>query len=388
VERLAFSVIWEMDPDANEISTRFLKSVIKSKAAMTYQEAQTRADDPHLNDPITQATRHMLRLARKLRERRLEQGALTLASPEVKFNIDTESQDPMDIGLYQIRESNQMVEEMMLLANVAVARKIFEHFPSWALLRRHQVPTPEMFAPLLKSAAVVGVQLDVSSSSTLAASLDAAVLPDPYFNKMIRILTTRCMTQAQYFCSGEFTQAEFHHYGLAAPIYTHFTSPIRRFADVVVHRLLAAVIGVARLPPNLTEKHLLREVSDQINYRHRNAQMASRASAELYTLIFFHKRTATADARVIKVKENALVVFVPKYGIEGVVWLAKKEEKGAFVLNTEKQQVLAADGSKSYTIFDKVWVKISVEELPPQGRKLVLLLVDEVIKEQTEDSDV
>jgi exosome complex exonuclease DIS3/RRP44 len=78
----------------------------------------------------------------------------------------------------------------------------------------------------------VGVKLDFSSSAALARSLDEAQVPnDPYFNTLVRILTTRAMQQAVYFCSGTVTESEFLHYGLAAPIYTHFTSPIRRYKN-------------------------------------------------------------------------------------------------------------------------------------------------------------
>ena len=84
------------------------------------------------------------------------------------------------------------------------------------------------------------------------------------------------LAQAQYICTGEYGVSELVHYGLAAEIYTHFTSPIRRYADVVVHRFLAASIGISSLPHNLTDKLAVKEVSDQINYRHRNAQVRCR----------------------------------------------------------------------------------------------------------------
>ncbi|KAG2243798.1 hypothetical protein Bca52824_094363 [Brassica carinata] len=225
VERLVFSVIWEMSPVVEIISTRITMSIIKSSAALSYVEAQARMDD-----------------------RRIDRGALTLASAEVKFQIDTETHDPLDIGMYQIREANQMVEEFMLAANVSVSEQILKQFPSCSLFRRHPTPTREMLEPLLRTAAAIGLSLDVSSSKALTDSLDRAVGEDPYFNKLIRILATRCMTKAVYFCSGDLSPPEYLHYGLAAPLYTHFTSPTRRYADVFVHRLLATSLGIYKLP--------------------------------------------------------------------------------------------------------------------------------------------
>merc|ERR1712004_881761 len=116
----------------------------------------------------------------------------------------------------------------------------------------------------------------------LGESLNNAVIPeDPDFNNLVRMMATRCMNQAVYFCTGEVQPALYAHYGLAMERYTHFTSPIRRYADVLVHRLLMAALGIAPLPEHLQNKATINEQCDKINLKHRNAQFAGRASADL-----------------------------------------------------------------------------------------------------------
>ncbi|KAF4357809.1 hypothetical protein F8388_024420 [Cannabis sativa] len=406
VERLAFSVIWEMTPEADIISTRYTKSVIKSSAALSYIEAQARMDDSRLMDPLTTDLRNMNVLAKIMRQRRIERGALTLASAEVKFQIDTETHDPLDIGMYQIREANQMVEEFMLAANVSVAEKILKEFPLCSLLRRHPTPTREMLEPLLRTAAAVGLNLDVSSSKALADSLDSAVASlisicnnsshhthtcgnDPYFNKLIRILATRCMTQycvaflwiiicRRYISVVEilalrniFITGSRHLYILIL----HLLSEDMQ-ANVIVHRLLAASLGIYKLPTVFQDRPQLTSIADNLNYRHRNAQMASRASVELHTVIFFRKRPTDAEARIVKIRANGFIVFVPKYGIEGPVYLNQKSEKGGgeWFVDEQEQKIKKMDGTLSFSVLQAVNIHLEVVEPQPNRPKLQLTL--------------
>ena len=200
---MTFSVFFRFDAatglPVSDSQPRFTKAVIKSDAALTYQEAQAMMDDPDDASELAKDLRNINFCAKALRARRVSAGALSLASPEVKFELDKTTSDPLDVGMYVTREANRMVEEMMLLANVASAEAILKAFPSQAMLRRHPAPAPRMFDPLLKSCAAAGVKMDVSSSKALADSLDAATRPDDaYFNTLLRIVATRCMSQAVF----------------------------------------------------------------------------------------------------------------------------------------------------------------------------------------------
>jgi hypothetical protein len=262
-------------------------------------------------------------LAVKLRQRRRDAGALTLASTEVRFKLDAETQDPTDVAAYNLKESNALVEEWMLIANITVAKKVLRHYPTLAILRRHQPPSRTQFESLLEAARAVGVSLNIDSSKTLADSLDRAVRPgDVNFNKLLRILSTRCMMPAQYFCSGELPKDQWHHYGLATPVYTHFTSPIRRYADLLVHRLLAAAISVTSLPVANADRARQHDICSHMNRRHRAAQHIQRASVGLHSVLFFTDYPTVEPAYVLTVMKDRISIISPKYGIESLISMA------------------------------------------------------------------
>ena len=381
VERLAFSTVWELTPSAEVVNVRFFKSVIASKAAFTYEEAQNRKDDLSLNDAITESIRLLNDMAIKLRRGRMEAGALNLASPEVRIHLDSaESSAPIDVEQKEMRETNSLVEEFMLLANTSVARRIYEAYPTTGVLRRHAPPPADNFETLqdiLKKRR--GMDLDVSSSGALAATLDrCADTRDPAFNTLVRILATRCMLSAEYFCTGSVPRNSFGHYGLAMDMYTHFTSPIRRYADVLAHRQLAAAIQYEPLPSNLYSKHYVDQVLDNVNKRHRLAQMAGRASVEFFVGLAISAKNAEqgvdatkvgqerllrADAYVVRTFRNGLAVFVNKYGLEGVITFP-----GECQFDPDEYQVtIPASLSQlgrdvTLGIFDRCTVEIGIEK--------------------------
>jgi len=224
-----------------------------------------------------------------------------------------------------------------------------------------------------------GLSLDVSSSKSLADSLDNCVIPgDPFFNTLIRILATRCMLSAEYFPSGTFSPPDYRHYGLATDIYTHFTSPIRRYADVIVHRQLAAAIGYEDLHPSLRDRAALEDVCRNINYRHRMGQMAGRASVEYFVGQSLKGKTQVEEAYVMRVLKNGFVVFVPRFGLEGLVNvkdLAKGEVSTEFL--AEEYAIKIGKSGLKIAVFDKVVVSVeAVREESTGKQKVKILLVE------------
>lgn len=306
-----------------------------------------------------------------------------LASPEIRFQVDSETLDPVEVEVKKLRETNSMVEEFMLLANISVAEKIEAEFPEFAMLRRHPEPPQNNFEPLIKAGRHLGFDIDTSSGKNLAISLDAAVRKDnPYFNTMLRILATRCMMQAVYFISGTIQKEDYFHYGLAAPIYTHFTSPIRRYADIIVHRLLAACIGADSTYAELLDKQKTSNLCNNLNYRNRMAQYAGRASVALNTHLFFRGRTQQEAGYILFVRKNALQILIPKFGLEGTIYLSGKNGTAAksdiqFVFNEENHTQQYKN--IVFRAFDPVTIRLSLDATNVQREKLVFELVEPFI---------
>ena len=386
-ERLSFSCIWELTTKADILNTKFVKSVISSRKAFTYAEAQLRIDDPSLHDEITLSLRGLNYLAKILKQKRIDNGALTLASPEVRFEIDSETHDPIDLETKEMKETNSLVEEFMLLANISVAKATFREFPHCALLRRHPSPPLSNYDVLIKAGGGRGVSIAVESAKALAVSLSEANIPsEPYFNTLLRILATRCMMQALYFSSGKIPPEDFFHYGLATPIYTHFTSPIRRYADLMVHRLLSASIGADSTYPDLLDKEKMQKLCDRLNRRHKMAQYAQRSSIQLHTQIYFRNRSAVNDAYILMVKKNSLQVFLPKYGYEGHILLdtpvtvGDSAEKSYLDTHFNEYDLSILVEGHMFRVFDPLRVRLVVQRSSLQDSKVVLQLVSPHIK--------
>ncbi|KAJ8307659.1 hypothetical protein KUTeg_014786 [Tegillarca granosa] len=269
VDRYAVSVIWELD-SCYEIAQAMFDGISVTKIVENVPELKEIPQNKlsYKVEELRSFVSLLMEIARHLKAKRIQGGALELESVEVQVQL-TETKSIADLTPKDHLEIHDTIAECMIFANHWVAKKIAEVFPNNALLRHHPLPKEEQFANLLSCAAARGFTINITTNKDLADSLDKCVIPgDPEVNKLLRSLATMAMSNASYFSTGNLSRTEFFHYGLALDLYTHFTSPIRRYADVLVHRQLMAAIGYtgsSGLPGNVE----LDELAEHINYKHR-----------------------------------------------------------------------------------------------------------------------
>ena len=325
VERLAFSAVFTMNEEAQVISSWFGKSVINSCAKLAYADAQQVIEGGEL--PTDKIKEHkpsevaddilvLHRLAQKMRARRFETGALRIDNVKLNFKLD-ENGLPTDASIYSSSDAHRLIEEFMLQANMAVAQQIAAGLPELALLRRHEKPLDRRLEGFLSRAKSMGYDIDISSGGALHRSLSE--IKDESARQALQALVTNAMMKAKYFCTGMVDIAKYHHYALNVPLYTHFTSPIRRYADLMVHRQLEAVLANQDKFP--VDREAMAKIAQQCNVKKDAAKLAQEQSAHLFLCLLIHDLTmrygpVVRPATVLGVLDAAFDVIVPKFGIE------------------------------------------------------------------------
>lgn len=331
VDKLTFSVIFTLTPDGKVVSTWFGKTLINSKVKLAYEDAQEVIEGKALparrdiddRDGVQADILMLAGIAKHMRHRRFEEnGALKIDNVKVVFGLDEHGM-PEDCHAFQRKEANEMIEEFMLLANMAVAGKIASGLPDQALLRRHEAPIDrrlDAFAGRMKR---LGIEIDSSSAGSIMHSFSAVT--DLAEKATLQHLSTKSMQRAKYFCTGMLDISKYHHYALNVPLYTHFTSPIRRYADIIVHRQLEAIL---QANPNAVEgprfgldAEAVSKIAQTCNMRKDAAKLAQEQSAHLFLCVLISDLTARygpviRQGTVIGVLDEAFDVLVQEFGIE------------------------------------------------------------------------
>ena len=371
VERLSFSVEWTMTKEGVVKNVSFKRGVIKSAAKLSYIHVQNVIDagtdvqaakdaldgveisgEQHKIEDIIESIEILHHAAKSMRKRRFQAGAVRLDQPKVGFELD-EDQEPVNAAPYVIRDSNRLVEEYMLLANMYVAEFIAQVFPSHSMLRCHPPPNERKLIELTTFASEHDLDVDISSSKRLHDSLRAIADDSRDMFDIVQLLATKPMQLAKYFCTGMADEDSWRHYALAVPYYTHFTSPIRRYPDVVVHRLLAAAIehetrrGESHSNEvikayELFSPELCHDVADHCNERKMAAKYAQERSQHLFLCKYLQNNVVVSHAIARQLGQQFIVAYVPLYGIEIKIYLAKQRhvtvKQQGYVKGTPKSQ--------------------------------------------------
>jgi len=232
----------------------------------------------------------------QMRTERFKEGSVRLDNPRLTFKLDDDG-NPVSSKPYITGSSNHLVEEFMLLANRRVAAFISRVFPDRSLLRRHPPPDRKKLEDLAAFMQRHDLPLDCSNSRGLAESLRTVVNDRPEALSVVLLHATKPMQLAMYFCTKDYEMEEWRHYALSFEQYTHFTSPIRRYPDIEVHRLLQAALDVSRsssptddFPDSLRDPERLSHLALHCNERKLSAKNAQDASIHLYVCVMLKDR--------------------------------------------------------------------------------------------------
>ena len=351
-EKLAYSAIFEMNDKAEVKNSRIVKTVIKSDRRFTYEEAQAviETGEGEYKEEILKLNE----LAQILRKNRMAAGAVDFDRVEVRFEID-EKGKPLSVYFKESKEANKLIEEFMLLANRTVAEcigkvpsnKKAKVFP----YRIHDLPDPEKLDNLNWFVNRFGYKIRTSGSKTDVSKSLNKLLKEVHGKKeqnLIEMISLKAMQKAKY------STHNIGHYGLAFDYYTHFTSPIRRVPDMMVHRLLARYLAGGRT----AQEAKYEDLCDHSSNMEQIAANAERASIKYKQVEFMGERMGQEfDGTISGVTEWGLYVEVNENKCEGMIPMRELDDD--FYDFDEKAYCLTGRRfHKKYSLGDAVRIKV------------------------------
>ena len=351
-EKLAYSAIFEMNDKAEVKNKRIVKTVIKSDRRFTYEEAQAviETGEGEFKDEILKLNE----LAQILRKNRMAAGAVDFDRVEVRFEID-EKGKPLSVYFKESKEANKLIEEFMLLANRTVAEcigkvpknKKAKVFP----YRIHDLPDPDKLENLNWFVNRFGYKIRTSGSKTEVSKSINKLLKEVHGKKeqnLIEMVSLKAMQKAKY------STVNIGHYGLAFDYYTHFTSPIRRFPDMMVHRLLARYLAGGRTAMQTKYEDLCEHSSEMEQI----AANAERASIKYKQVEFMGERMGQEfDGTISGVTEWGLYVEVNENKCEGMIPMRELDDD--FYDFDEKAYCLTGRRyHKKFSLGDPIRIKV------------------------------
>lgn len=323
-DRYTVSVVFQVDSATGQVlhdKTWVGKSIIKSTGKISYEEADsiiTGRSATDLPQSRVEEIKTLHDITQKLRQARFGGQVADTSSLRLLYQLDDENV-PVEQNLFNSSPAHEVIEEISHKANAIVAQKLFEHLGEKTWLRRQASPNPRRLQTFAERMTSLGYEIDTSSSGALQNSIFK--VEDPDLRKGMETLLVKAMQRAKYTVAGKTLPDEFPHFALNLPLYTHFTNPSRRYADVIVHRQLESVLfeGSIEFSEDIES---LSKTAELCNTKKDSAQAAQEQSVHIESCRQIDRLRAAkggdliCEGVVLCVYESAFDVLIPEYGFE------------------------------------------------------------------------